>query len=73
MLLFYRIFCNQKHSTRKCIQFIGVEYLVRIVNSRGEEKLFHSFGHRKAVWVWPGMAGPKEPCKIFRRFAPDFV
>ena len=46
MLLFYRIFSNQKHSTRKCITFIGVEYLVRIVNSRGERKLFDLFGHR---------------------------
>ena len=39
ILFFNRIFSDQKHSTRKCIKFARVEYLVAIVNSRGEKKV----------------------------------
>ena len=45
VLIFYRIFSNQKQKFRTCIQFIGVEYLVPNVNSRREKKDMDS--------VWP--------------------
>ena len=40
MLLFYRIFSNQKQKSRTRIKFIGVEYLVPNVISRREKKRF---------------------------------
>ena len=40
MLLFYRIFYNQKQKSRTCIKFIGVECLVPNVISRREKKRF---------------------------------
>ena len=46
ILIFYRIFSDQKHSTRQCRKFIGVEYLVPNVNSRKMRQLKCMLWHR---------------------------
>ena len=39
LILLLRLFpSDQKHSTRKCTKFIGVEYLGRIVNNLREKR-----------------------------------
>ena len=46
ILCFYRIFSDQKHSTRKCIKLADVKYLALIVNSRREKKELGVVWHR---------------------------